>query len=313
MDLSSIWNLGLLRWLEQIRTPILNVCMMFFTYLGDEIVFLLVALTVLWCIDKQRGYYLLSVGFLGTILSQFLKFCFRVPRPWIKDPNFSIVESARTSAGDYSFPSGHTQTAACVFGSLARSTHSRPMRWIYMIPIVLVPISRMYLGVHTLADVVAGLGLSCILVFAVYPFFCSMEEHPTRMFWMLGIFFVMALGHLLFLKCFPFPAEAYNDCYREGLKNAYSLLGALMGLMVAFPIEQKWIQYRTDAVWWAQVLKVALGAIGALAIKEGLKILSSLLFPGYLFPSAIRYFFVVLFAGAVWPLTFRYFEKLGRK
>ena len=71
-----------LRWLESIRIPGLNEFMLAVTYLGDEIAFLVVALILFWCVDKRRGYYVLAVGFLGTITSQFMKIWCRVPRPW---------------------------------------------------------------------------------------------------------------------------------------------------------------------------------------------------------------------------------------
>ena len=50
----------------------------------------------------------MTVGFFGTLVNQFLKLVCRVPRPWVRDPNFTIVEAARADATGYSFPSGHT-------------------------------------------------------------------------------------------------------------------------------------------------------------------------------------------------------------
>ena len=72
--------------------------MQFFTLFGEELLFMVLALAVYWCVSKEEGYYLLFVGFLGTIVNQFLKLLFRIPRPWVRDPNFTIVESARSGA-----------------------------------------------------------------------------------------------------------------------------------------------------------------------------------------------------------------------
>ena len=88
----------LLYWLESVRNPFLNVLMQFFTFFGEELVFMVIALAIFWCMDKREGYYLLFVGFFGTILNQFLKLLFHVPRPWVRDPNFRCVESAKGSA-----------------------------------------------------------------------------------------------------------------------------------------------------------------------------------------------------------------------
>lgn len=59
--------------LEKIRVPRLNELMLAVTELGGEMPFLIIALVVFWCVDKRRGYYVLSVGFLGTLTNQFMK------------------------------------------------------------------------------------------------------------------------------------------------------------------------------------------------------------------------------------------------
>ncbi len=110
--------MNFLRFLEGIRTPLVTAFMSLITYCGSEIFFIAVAVTVFWCVSKRDGYYIMIVGFLGSTINQFLKLWFRIPRPWILDPDFTVVESARPAATGYSFPSGHTQnivgTTACV-------------------------------------------------------------------------------------------------------------------------------------------------------------------------------------------------------
>lgn len=310
---SGFFDLGFLYWLEKLRNPVLDAIMQFFTYFGQELLFMVVALAVFWCVDKRKGYYLLSIGFVGTIINQFLKLLFRVPRPWVKDPNFTIVESARSGATGYSFPSGHTQNVVGTFGGIARSTQKRWLRAAAIAVLLLTSFSRMYLGCHTLADVGVSFIIASILVLALYPLFKSMDEHPNRMYGLLAAFLTIALGYLLFLKIYSFPADLEPEKYRDGLKNAYSLLGALVGLLIVYPVERKYIHFETKAVWWAQILKVTLGLVGALIIKEGLKALFRPMFGAALFPNAIRYFFLVLFAGIVWPLTFPFWSKIGRK
>ena len=86
--------MSVLYWLESIRNPFLDALMQFFTYFGEELLFIVLALAVFWCVDKREGYYLLFVGFVGTILNQFLKLLCHIPRPWVKDPSFQPVKSA---------------------------------------------------------------------------------------------------------------------------------------------------------------------------------------------------------------------------
>ena len=124
----------LLYWFESIRTPVLDTVMSLVTRLGEETFFMIAALFVFWCWDKRRGYYLLAVGFAGTLASQWLKIACRVPRPWVIDPDFTIVESAREAAAGYSFPSGHTQCAVGYLGGIARFTGRL---WVRVVCIVL--------------------------------------------------------------------------------------------------------------------------------------------------------------------------------
>ena len=109
-----------LYFLEGLRNPVCDAFFSVVTQLGEETVFILLGLLFFWCINKWEGYYILTVGLIGTVINQFLKLWFRIPRPWVRDPNFTIVESARAEATGYSFPSGHTQSAIGSFGSIAR-------------------------------------------------------------------------------------------------------------------------------------------------------------------------------------------------
>ena len=105
--------------LEELRTPLLDAVVSALTHLGGETVFLIAAMAVFWCVDKRQGYYLMSVGFMGTLVNQFLKITCRILRPWVRDPHFTIVESARAEATGYSFPSGHSTSSVGTFGVLA--------------------------------------------------------------------------------------------------------------------------------------------------------------------------------------------------
>ena len=84
--------------LEKIRRPLLDEVMQLVTMLGEETAFLTIALIVFWCVDKKRGYLIMAGGFAGTILNQFLKLWFRIPRPWVLDENFTVVGNAKEAA-----------------------------------------------------------------------------------------------------------------------------------------------------------------------------------------------------------------------
>ena len=58
--------------LEKIRFPLLDRLMLLITELGTETAFLAVAIIIFWCVNKRYGYYILSVGCIGTIANQFM-------------------------------------------------------------------------------------------------------------------------------------------------------------------------------------------------------------------------------------------------
>ena len=90
--------MAFLRFLESIRLPFFDAFFSLITYLGDELVFMTVAIFVFWCVSKREGYFILLGGFAGTLVNQTLKLAFRISRPWVLDPDFTIVESARAAA-----------------------------------------------------------------------------------------------------------------------------------------------------------------------------------------------------------------------
>ena len=297
--------------LESIRIPGLNEFMLLVTRLGEETAFLVAALIVFWCVDKRHGYYLMTVGFLGTMANQFMKLWFRVPRPWVLDENFTILEQAREAASGYSFPSGHSQSSVGTFGAVAATAKTKWVKWVCIAICVLVPLSRMYIGVHTPSDVLVGAGMALILVGLLKK---PIVEHTDKaMKPLIALMLAMAVGLVLFVEKYPFPADVDVHNLESGVKNAYTLIGCILGVAVIYVLEKKYVNFETKAVWWAQILKAVLGLAVVLAVKEGMRAPLDNLFSGHLAARAVRYFLIVAVAGGVWPLTFRWFSKLGVK
>lgn len=309
--------MSFLYFLEDLRNPVLDFIFSVLTLFGEETLFMAIGMIVFWCVSKHKGYYLLCVGFVGTVINQFMKILFRVPRPWVKDPNFTIVESAREAASGYSFPSGHTQTSVGLFGGIALKFKNVALRIASLALCVLVPLSRMYLGVHTPADVGVAILTAIALIFILSPIFERAEKSPRVMYTLLFSLTGVMIAYLCFMHFYPFPDEVFLEQnvhnYTSAIKNAYTLTGCMLGFLVVYTADLLWIRFETKAVWWAQIIKVVGGLVAVLAVKELTRFPLDALTPQNTWARLVRYFLVVITAGVLWPMTFKYFSKLGGK
>lgn len=302
--------MGFLYFLEKLRLPVLNEFMLLVTHLGEETAFLAIAIIIFWCVDKYQGYYLMGVGLFGNMANQFLKILCRIPRPWVRDPGFHALEEAIPEAGGYSFPSGHSQTAVGTFGCIAVTQKNKLLRAVCIAFMILVPLSRMYVGVHTPADVLVGSAMALVMIFAFRPLMLGNgKKNIPAVF--AGLL-VLSIGYLLYVHLYPFPADVDADNYASAVKNGYTFLGCFVGILIVWLVDEKWLRFETKAIWWAQILKAVLGLVVVLAVKEGMRPVLEAFLPTM--PArAVRYCLIVLVAGIVWPLTFKRFAKLGKK
>ena len=295
-----------LYWLESIRTPVGDFFMSLVTHCGAELLFMAVAMIVMWCVDKYEGYYLLIVCFLGTQLNQLLKATFHVERPWVRDPQFTPVADAVEGATGYSFPSGHTQCSVGLYGGLARWNKIMWLRVVCIALCVLVPFSRMYLGVHTPADVGVSFVAALVMVFGLYPLIRNVIQTTNGMRRLLLSMVALSVAQVVYLS-FALHGET-EERLLHTLETSRKMCGACIGFFIAHEIDKKWLHFETGAVWWAQILKVTLGMALTLGIKE----LGYLVFDAittHAVSQFVTYMLMVLFAGVIWPLTFRWYPK----
>ena len=291
MDL--LWNIQ-----NYFRTPFLDFLFSWITRLGEETILIVVFCIVFWCVNKRSGYVVGISFFFSALLVQGMKIIFRVPRPWMTDPNI-LVLGAETAATGYAFPSGHTQNAAAWLGALAITTKKRVLQIVFIILALLVGFSRLYLGVHFLSDVLVSLVISGIVVILVHKMlpkeFVSKKKELVLPAIITGFAtVVIAIIAYLYLT---------ETTVAGQLRDAAIAAGAALGFAVGMYVERVYIQFSVKSKTLVhQVVKFVLGIIGALACLEGFRILGS-----GLIATGARYFLVVIWILIVYPLIIKKF------
>lgn len=291
-------NMEVLWALEGIRSPFLTAIIRFFTLFGEELIAIIVLCFLYWCVNKNLAFGIGTAYFVSGNIVQGAKISFRIPRPWNLDPGFVAVEAEMNKVlHSYSFPSGHTQGATAIFGTMGFAVKNRWLKTVCFLLVFLVGFSRMYLGVHTPLDVVT----SWILTLAVASLAAK---------WLTGGFslrrdvivmlLVLALSAVLLALAFSFALSgAIEESYmQDSCKQASAAIGFALGAFV----ERAYIKFDIKTKhWWSQLIKYVCGLVGVLAIKEGLKLVigSSAL------ADSFRYFLMVFWVAALYPLIIK--------
>lgn len=134
--------------------------MTFFSFLGTENFFLLVLPVLYWCVDSAIGARVGAMLIFSNWLNGTIKMALHAPRPFWYDSNVKAL-STETSFG---LPSGHSMSAAALWGLMANQFKKRWFTVICILVIFGIGFSRLYLGMHFISDVVAGWLLGWLLL-----------------------------------------------------------------------------------------------------------------------------------------------------
>ena len=179
---------------------------------------------VYWCLDRKTGMFALMCFSAGQFLNQTCKAVFCIPRPWIRNTDIHPSPQAIESASGYSFPSGHSQTAMSSYGALyVKGTASRWIRGILLVCIILVGLSRNYLGVHTPQDVLFGFGMGILSIVTV----AYIQKHKEKLSGfrsvIAGICIVAVATAFVVLKQYPGSVEQ-AVLMKEDAMKAYGFM-----------------------------------------------------------------------------------------
>jgi hypothetical protein len=200
----------------------------------------------LWVLGRHVTYGTLATVMIGAALGSAIKVLTDVPRP--AHPDLILYEGGTSP----SFPSGHTFLAISFWGSLVFLGVIRTM--VAVVIVLLVMISRLFLGVHYLADMFVGLALGLLAITIGYGVVKLVLERLTQE----QAAMLMAAGLFGSLIMLPVTGD---------FPLGWEILGGLLGAGVGTVIESRWIKYTPAAgTWTDQITRVAIGAGGIVMI-----------------------------------------------
>ena len=287
MDAIWQWGIDFIHTVQLAQGPVLTAFFKGITFMGEEEFFLLLIPMILWCVDFAVGVRLVTIFLLSTYVNTGLKGLFTHPRPFELDPTVKLHD-----AGGYGLPSGHSQSAVVVWGTIAAEFRKTWLRVVAILLMVLIGFSRIYLGVHFPTDVLGGWAVGAIFL-ALYLVLglrveAWLKEASLAVQLILSV--VLPLALLLI----------YPD------KDAISSTAVLMGMGIGVALIRRIAPFSATGPLWQRAARFLVGAIGLLAIYFGLK----LVFPAegeplYLVLRAVRYALVGLWVTLGAPWLFR--------
>ena len=165
------WGVRVILWFQQ-ASPALDLPFKALTLMGNEMFYLVFFPLVYWCVDRRVGARLIILFLLSSSTNAVAKQLAGQPRPFEYDPTVQRL----WPAGGKGFPSGHTQSAVVIWGYLACQFRKTWFRVVCGSLIVLIPLSRVYLGVHFPTDLLGGYLLGAALLALYLRFQPAVED-----------------------------------------------------------------------------------------------------------------------------------------
>lgn len=282
------------QFLQSFMNPIFDIFFQVITYFGHPLPWFVLAAWLFWAGYEKKSFTVMTILLFSSIVSGTLKQIIARPRPT------GLV--ALDDLVGYSMPSGHSTIAGTVAGYFYFSNWlGKNIKLIIILLALITGVSRIYLGVHFLSDVIIGLILGAVLGWIISKLEIQINKtnfHITKLkeeAILVGFFVLMIIADLVI------PEEYYG---------AYAILGYFVGYAVFRHTELK--QNLTLAKTKTQLIiafiggTFFLGIIGASAYYFTTGMVSQVLF-----------FLTGIFITLIWPIVISFTvekrEKLKKK
>ena len=207
---------------------------------------------VFWAVDRQFGGFLMLNYVGSSLLNQAVKLTACVYRPWVRDGRVQPVLTALDKATGYSFPSGHTQSAAAIYGSVAL-WYGKKRPWLAGLMaamILLTGFSRNYLGVHTPQDVIVSMALCAGYLWLNGKVAALLEKRPGLDAAVAAAGVAFALASVAWFSCKSYPLDYVDGALLVDptvmMEDGFMAAGMVFGFYPGWLIERRWLRFTTS-------------------------------------------------------------------
>ncbi len=264
------------RWF-QTTLPQLEAFFQFISTLGIEEFYLALLPLVYWSVHKEAGRTFAYVFLVANVFNPLLKHGFRGPRPFWLEPD---LEKAFESS--YGVPSGHAQGATITYLFFASWLRRRWAWVVAFVMIVLMGLSRVYLGVHFIHDVLAGFGISVLVLVGYlvwqkrYMAGFGKRIMGQRLMAVILLPILFTAVYLIVRLIIDEPdstvawAALIPDAELSSVESFVTAVASLLGAGIGLVLEKSRIRFLVAGPIWQRAARYLLGIVVAVAIWAGL-------------------------------------------
>jgi len=199
-------------------------------------------LYVVW--EKRLAVRLTVVVLLTVAFNDLLKLFIKNPRPFVADGTYNEKwavppAEAKSLALEYSTPSGHAMGSSAFYSYLFAFTRNRFIRLGLVLLVIVIGVSRPYLGVHYVEDVLLGWGLGLLFGLIAIRYTERLANRWRGVPYGVQIAITVVGCAALWLLAFAFNHWQIDSQLRE--VTLYS--GWLTGVVIACPLELRIVNF----------------------------------------------------------------------
>ena len=307
-----------LLWLQDLRNATNNALSPFFEQLSLFSVrdIQLLPAFIYWCLNKRTGLFIFFSMKLSQTFNALVKLTACVYRPWVKDPRIIPAGDSLTTAGGYSFPSGHAMMFTPVYGGLAMFTKNRAVKCLFIVLILVSAFARNYLGVHTPQDVIVGVALGSLSLYIAVKIFDYLDRHPEKDVLVMICSALAGILTVVYVTYKPYPMDYVDgkllvDPVKMTI-DSWGDAGAFATFALCWYIESRFVKFEPTGLNVKGVIIALIGMIPLHWIIWSLGGITAKIFGDHVGKFAVKSA-VLIYIIVLWPLVIKLLTAKNKK